>query len=139
MSSHDWRRADGSKPVVGSSRKTSSGSPAIPSARSSRRRWPPDRAAARASWRAPRPPRAVPEPHEVEHLVGRARRGVGGGVELDDLARGERAVDALLLQDDPDARAERALALGRVVAEDRDLAGVAGAVALEDLDEGCLA
>ena len=36
------RRADGSKPVVGSSRKTSSGSPISASATSSRRRWPPD-------------------------------------------------------------------------------------------------
>jgi uncharacterized protein YbjT (DUF2867 family) len=36
------RRADGSKPVVGSSRNTSSGSPTRARAKSSRRRWPPD-------------------------------------------------------------------------------------------------
>ena len=35
--SHAWRRAAGSKPVVGSSRKISSGSPISASARSSRR------------------------------------------------------------------------------------------------------
>ena len=37
------RRASGSKPVVGSSRNSSSGRPTMPRATSSRRRWPPDR------------------------------------------------------------------------------------------------
>lgn len=37
------RRACGSKPAVGSSRKRSSGRPTMPTATSSRRRWPPDR------------------------------------------------------------------------------------------------
>ena len=68
-----------------------------------------------------------------------ARRRVGGAVELDDLADRERAVDALLLEDDADARSERALAPGGVVAEDRHVARVGGAVALEDLDERRLA
>ena len=37
------RRASGSRPVVGSSRKSRSGSPTMPIAMSSRLRWPPDR------------------------------------------------------------------------------------------------
>ena len=45
----------------------------------------------------------------------------------------------VLLEDDADARAERALALRRVVAEDADVAGVRRAVALEDLHERGLA
>ena len=47
MTSQAARRADGSKPVVGSSRKISSGSPISASATSSRRRWPPESAVAR--------------------------------------------------------------------------------------------
>ena len=42
MTSQAARRAAGSKPVVGSSRKISSGSPISASATSSRRRWPPE-------------------------------------------------------------------------------------------------
>ena len=108
ISSHDWRRAAGSKPVVGSSRKISSGSPAMPSARSSRRRWPPESVGG-ARVLAPG------QPDELEHLGGRPRVRVGGAVELDRLAHGDRRVEAGLLQHDPDPRAERALAAGGVV------------------------
>ena len=57
MTSHACRRADGSKPVVGSSRKSSSGSPTSASAKSSRRRCPPE-SARRARRRGPRGRRA---------------------------------------------------------------------------------
>ena len=53
------RRAAGSKPVVGSSRKISSGSPTSASARSRRRAWPPDSVRARRSAAASRPARAI--------------------------------------------------------------------------------
>ena len=76
ISSHDWRRAAGSNPVVGSSRKISSGSPAMPSARSRRRRWPPDSAAARASARSA-------EADQVDHLVDGARVAGRRRVELE--------------------------------------------------------
>ena len=49
ITSHAWRRADGSKPVVGSSRKSSSGSPTRATPTSRRRSWPPERLPARSS------------------------------------------------------------------------------------------
>src|SRR4029078_4485995 len=67
---------------------------------------------------------AVAEADEVEELHGRARVRVRGAVEVDALAHAQRLVDPLLLEDDADPGAERALALRRVVAEDADLAGV---------------
>src|SRR4030095_7308046 len=86
-------------------------------------------------------PRAglLAEPDELDDLGGGTRGRVGGAVQLDRLADGERLLDAVLLQDDADPRTERALAPRRIVAQDRDLAGVGAAVALEDLDERRLA
>ena len=122
----------GSKPVVGSSRKIRSGSPTRPSARSSRRRWPPERSAARYVG-------AVVEPDQLEQLARGPRVRVGGAVELDRLAHADQRVQARLLQHDPDPRAERPLALAGVVAEHGDRAGVRAAVAFEDLHQGRLA
>ena len=51
--SHAARRAAGSKPVVGSSRKTSSGLPTSATPRSSRRFWPPESVLTRASRFSP--------------------------------------------------------------------------------------
>ena len=128
ISFHACRRAAGSKPVVGSSRKTSSGSPQMPSATSSRRRWPPESVFGASVG-------AVAEPDELEHLLGGPRVRVGGAVELERLARGDLRLQALLLQDDADPLAEGALAPPGIEPEDAQVAGVGAAVALEDLDE----
>ncbi len=74
------------------------------------------------------------EPDEVDDLVHRARRGVGGAVELDRLADGEVRADPGLLRDDADPLAERAASPLRVDAEDADVAGAAPPIPLEDLD-----
>jgi hypothetical protein len=65
---HERRRADGSKPVVGSSRNSTSGSPTSPTARSSRRRWPPESADTRTRSRSSSPTSSSSSP---------ARRGRG--------------------------------------------------------------
>ena len=67
-SSWNSRRAIGSKPAVGSSRKSSSGRPTMPIATSSRRRCPPDRYPIRRSACAVRP-------DEVDQLGGVPRPG----------------------------------------------------------------
>ena len=59
MSPQNSRRASGSKPVVGSSRNSSSGWPRIPSATSSRRRCPPDSPRLRVRRFSPRPTRSM--------------------------------------------------------------------------------
>ena len=59
MTSQAARRAEGSKPVVGSSRKMSSGSPIRASAKSSLRRWPPESRVPSAPAFAVRPTRAM--------------------------------------------------------------------------------
>ena len=104
----------------------------MPSARSSRRRWPPDSDSARASL-------PVAEADEIDDLAGGTRARVGGAVELDRLADGEVGVDGALLEDDADPLAEGALAQAGVEAEHPDIASVGAAVALEDLDERGLA
>ena len=100
ISSHERRLADGSKPVVGSSRNTSSGSPAIPTARSRRRCCPPERADARVALRL--------EVEQLQHLAGRTRVRVGGRVQLDRLPNREHGLDGCLLRHDPDALAQPA-------------------------------
>ena len=89
----------------------------MPSARSSRRRWPPESDAARAPARSA-------SPTSSSTSLDRPRGGVGGAVELDRLAHVEVGIQALLLQHDADAPAERALPQRGVVAEHADLAGV---------------
>ena len=59
MSSQNSRRAWGSKPVVGSSRKSSSGRPMMPSATSTRRCWPPESREMRVLACASRPTAAM--------------------------------------------------------------------------------
>src|SRR5207253_2388120 len=76
--------------------------------------------------------------HDAEDLVGGPWVGVVAAVEIDGLLHREERFDARLLEHDADALQQRALSSGRVVAEDPDLAGVGGAVPLEDLDGGRL-
>ena len=95
MTSHAARRAEGSKPVVGSSRKISSGSPISASATSRRRRWPPESAVARSSA-------CSCQPDERERLVDRARRAVVAGVEREALAHGQARLGRGFLQHDAD-------------------------------------
>ena len=126
-------RACGSKPVVGSSRKISSGSPTAPSPRSSRRRWPPESVRTRAS-------RFSVEADELDDLVD--RRAAAGSSRR--RARGSRRrVRVGYIADDwrttPIRSRQSPPALRRVDAEHLDLARVALAVALEDLDRRRLA
>ena len=129
---HAWRRADGSKPVVGSSRKSRSGSPTRARARSRRRRWPPERSLTRSALLAG-------QAHELDELAGRAAARVVAPVHGEDLGHGQLGLGGGLLQDDADALAQRPLAVLGVVAEHAHLAGAARAVALEDLGRGGLA
>src|SRR5437870_290075 len=89
---HAWRRAEGSKPVVGSSRNSSSGSPMRPRARSRRRCWPPESVFTRLSALASRPTSETTSSY-------RAGPPVAPGVHADYLADREVAVDACLLDD----------------------------------------
>ena len=113
--------------MVGSSRNSSSGSPA-----SADRNVEPALLAARQLVHAH--VRFLLEADDLDHLVDVAGVRVVAGVELDDLAHGEVGLDAGRLQDDPDALAQARLALRRVVAENVDLAGGPLPEALEDLD-----
>ena len=80
--SHAFRRAAGSKPVVGSSRKTSSGSPTSATPRSSRRFCPPERVLTCAS-------RFSTSPTSADHLVDVARLPVVAGEDPVHLAHGQ--------------------------------------------------
>ena len=118
------RRADGSNPVVGSSRNRSSGSPASAIARSRRRRWPPESFLIGVFACATRPTSS-------SSSSGRRGRRVVAGVHRHDLACGQVALGSARLEDDPDAGLESRLAARRVVAEHRDLAARARPIALE--------
>ena len=124
--SHAWRRAAGSKPVVGSSRKTSSGSPTSASAKSSRRCWPPD-----SVTRALRRRRL--QPAQRDRLLDVARRVVEPGPVADRLAHGQVPVEPARLQHDADPLAQRDRPRARVHAEHGDAPAAALAEALEDL------
>ncbi len=130
--SHAARRASGSKPVVGSSRKISSGSPTSASAKSSRRSWPPREPAAALVGLVPKA-RQTPAPPR------RRADGVEARPVAQRLARGDVAVDAARLQHDADPPAQRQRARGGVLSQHRHLAAAARAVALEDLDRRGLA
>ena len=113
ISSQNWRRASGSKPVVGSSRKSSSGRPMMPSATSSRRRWPPDRL---------RDPRAglLGQADRLDHLVGVARGGVVARRSAGpSRARSARRCVGGGLQHDADPGPPRPVGRGRVHARAR--------------------
>ena len=122
----------GSKPVVGSSRKSSSGSPTRPSARSSRRFWPPESVFTRALRFSSSPTRAITS-------AGVARARVVAGEQRDVLVDGQVRVHRRRLEHDADPLAPVAAGALRVDAEDGDAAAVALAVALEDLDRRRLA
>ncbi len=127
ITSHAWWRAAGSKPVVGSSRKTSSGSPISASATSSRRTCPPESWSARASRFSARPTSSIVS-------ADRSRMRVVAGVKLDELADrqlgGHRARTAAPGRSGHASRRRRAAG----PAEHAHLAADALAVALEDLD-----
>ena len=98
MTFHAARRATGSKPVVGSSRKTSSGSPTSARPTSRRRRWPPDSRPTRSSAFSSRPTSSIVS------ATGRGSR-VVRRPQLERLADGQLRLRLALLQDDPDPRA----------------------------------
>ncbi len=126
------RRAAGSKPVVGSSRKTSSGiaderdaevEPALLPAR--------ERLDARIALLA--------EPDELDHLVDVARARVVAREEPMRLGDGEQRAELGLLEHDADPLSQRARRIAGIVTEDVRLAPVTRAIALEDLDRRRLA
>ena len=125
--SHSDRRAAGSSPVVGSSRKTSSGSLTSDSATARRWRWPPDSTSLRALRRSPSSSTSMIS-------CGRARAWIEAAEQVDELGHRQLRVQGGGLEADPDARLERVGAAGDVDAEDADLAPVGLAQPLEDLD-----
>ena len=132
-SSHAVRRAAGSKPVVGSSRKTSSGSPTSATPRSRRRFWPPDSVFTRASAFSRSP---------TSSITSSTSRGcaVVAGEHPVHLAHRERRRQLRVLQHDADPLAKGRARLPR----DRRRARVTsppsrGPIALEDLDRRRLA
>ena len=129
--SQNCRLASGSKPVVGSSRKTSSGPPRMPSATSRRRRWPPD-----SSRTRDRPLGGQADGLDDGVRVAWSR--VVGAEVRDHLVDGQVGVVLGGLQDDADPSLPLRPAVGGVLAEHEHFAGGAVAVALEDLDRGCL-
>ena len=124
---HARRRASGSKPVVGSSRKTISGSPTSASPRSRRRRCPPER---RAHERVA----LLLEADELDDVADRPRLRVVAGEQREILGDGEAVVEGRGLEDDADPLAPVETRGGRVLAEHGHRPAVALAVALEDLD-----
>ena len=131
--SHAARRAAGSKPVVGSSRKISSGSPTSASARSRRRSWPPDSVRARASC-------LLLEPGDRDAP---RRRRAGRGRSAAQCATASRTVMwrymPQLCSTMPTRSRSAARRARRVVAEHGDDPARARPVALEDLDRRRLA
>ena len=126
-SSHAFRRAAGSKPVVGSSRKTRSGSPTSAMPRSSRRFCPPESVFTRVVA-------LLREADELDHLVDGARPRVVAGEDAVHLAHGQLRPELRRWSTTPIRSRNARLHAARVEAEHLDLAGVAVAVALEDLD-----
>jgi hypothetical protein len=78
--------------------------------------------------------RLVGEADQLDHLVDVPRHGVVAGEHPVDLAHGEGAGQLRVLENDADPLAMLAAAAPRVDAEHTDVALVARAVALEDLD-----
>ena len=121
---HASRLADGSNPVVGSSRKSSSGS-ATRAMATSRRRC--------CTSRELRHPGVglLLEAHHPDHVVDRTGVRVERRVHRDRLADGEITIDAGGLERDPDAALELRALTTRVDTEDADVAAIAAAVSLE--------
>ena len=106
-------RADGSKPVVGSSK--AAGESAHPDVA------------------------LLLEVEQGDHLGSRVRIRIGRRVQLDRLRDREHRLDRRLLGDDPDSLAQGARRALRVDAQHGDRAGVAPAVPLENLEHRRLA
>ena len=132
MTSQACRRADGSKPVVGSSRNRSSASP-------DQRHRDVKAALLAARELAGAIVSLAFEPDEGDRLVDISGRPVVAGVELERLAHGEERLDTALLEDDADALPPLTVAVLRIDAEDADIAGGPLAIALEDLHRRGLA
>ena len=130
--SHSDRRAAGSSPVVGSSRKTSSGS--LTRARAIDE---PLTLAARQDLGLRVPPFA--ELEQVDQLVRRTWVRIEAPEQVDDLDHGQLRVERRGLEADADAWLERVGAVGDVEAEDDRLAAIGRAQTLEDLDRRRLA
>ena len=81
----------------------------------------------------------VAQPHDVEQLIGIARRGVEPGEQAQDLARPSLRVDPARLEHEADPGTQRGAVPCRIEAEDPDHALVGAPVALEDLDRRRLA
>ena len=115
MRSQVSRRPDGSSPVVGSSRKSSSGLPMIPRPTSSRRCWPPESRLIAVVG-------LLVQPDQLDHLVDRPRIRVVAGVAGQHLAHRVVGLDRQLLEHDADAGAQPTLrgAVGRVDPERLD-------------------
>ena len=77
--------------------------------------------------------------HQLDHLVDRAAPAVIAAVHLDQLRDRQVVLHAALLEHDSDALVELALGVRRVHAQHSHVAVAAFAVALEDLDDRCLA
>ena len=126
------RRASGSKPVVGSSRKIRSGSPARARAKSRRRRWPPD---SLRTWVF----RTSASSTTFEQVAERARVRVVAAPDVDELGYPGLPGEAALLQDHADPLAEPGRLGRRVEAQDADRAAARRPEALQDLQRGGLA
>ena len=126
------RRAEGSKPVVGSSRKSSSRV-------ADQRHADVEAALLTAGERAGTGVGLAGEADLLDRLLDRPRRVVVAGVEGERLAHGQVGIEAATLQDDADPLAPGTAGVLRVLAEHAHLADAALAVALEDLHRGRLA
>ncbi len=132
ISSQNSRRASGSKPVVGSSRKSSSGS-----ADDAQRHV---QAALLPAGEGVRPGlRLVGQPDPLDHLVRVVGVGVEAGEVPDHLGHRQLVELAGALQHDADPGPPVGVRVGRVDAEHGDLAGVPVPVTLQDLHRGGLA
>ena len=131
MTSHASCRAEGSNPVVGSSRNSRSGSPAEGDGDVQPPLLPPGQ--------LQHPGIALGlQADQFDHLVHRARMRVEPCVHRHRLRHGQVAIHPGGLQDDPDLALQALSLPRRVKAENLDRAVVAGPVTLEDLDGGGL-
>ena len=124
--SHRERRAWGSRPVVGSSRKTSSGS--LTRARAMARRccWPPER----VMWYASA--FSLSCTRSSSSWVGR-RLGIVAAIEVQGFAGGDLVEEARALELHADAGADLPAVVAPVQAEELDDPSVGGGEALDDL------
>ena len=125
MTSQSWRRAWGSMPVVGSSRKSRSAS--LTMARATLRRcfWPPESCLLRVV-------RFSSEVDEADEFVGGERRAARIELveEVEELGDGELGIERGGLELDADAHLDLACIAGLLEAEDGDASLVGGAQAL---------